>query len=466
MGIADQYQHPKPAAVDDRAAEELLGVQEQLVVPEAPRGSGDSVLAPPPPSTARHGRAGAPENPIVSYPSRVDPVESQPSTHEPMDTHVLQDGPDDDGKQMMSALILAGANVEQARTYTAAVGGRTDGPTFMEFFGRGATVREANRARRCLNIQGLHALDLRTYRPDGHAWDFNNIKHRKDARRLVRTLKPTWMIGYPPCTAFSSWNIGIKLKKMNPKDVASMLEEGTSHLALMVNIYREQLKLGRHLLHEHPASALSWKEDNILEHMSDPRVHKVTCDQCQFGLTTKGSKEGERLPAMKPTRFISSSIHMISQLDRRCDRSHTHQHLTGGRCAEAAFYPLPLIRAILKGIRATHVADKAKEEDRTSKAYLHAVGSSPTVASSAVKSEVPHCFVKRFKSGAKVQVDFEDANFKDRYIDEYTGDVLDQGLIKEAMVEELTYFCEKEVWMLEDLHDIKSISDDVFVQSR
>ena len=140
--------------------------------------------------------------------------------------------------------------------------------------------------------------------------------------------------------------------------------------------------------------------------------------------------------------------------------------MTGGRCAEAAFYPLPLIRAILKGIRATHVADKAKEEDRTSKAYLHAVSSSPTVAKSAVKSEVPQCFVKSFKSGVKVQVESEDANFKDRYIDEYTGNVLDQGLIKKAMVEELTYFCEKEVWMLEDLHTIKSIADDVFVQSR
>ena len=126
-------------------------------------------------------------------------------------------GPDDEGEQMVSALVMAGANVEQARTYTAAVRGRPDGPTFMEFFGRGAIVREANRARRCLNIQGLHALDLRTYRPDGHAWDFNDIKHRKDARRLVRTLKPTWVIGSPPCTAFSIWNIGINYKRDEPE---------------------------------------------------------------------------------------------------------------------------------------------------------------------------------------------------------------------------------------------------------
>ena len=92
FGIADQYHHPKPAAVDDRAAEELTGVQEQLVVQETPRGPGDSVLAPPSPSTARHGGAGASETPIVSYPSRVDPCQPQPSSHEPMDTDVRQDG--------------------------------------------------------------------------------------------------------------------------------------------------------------------------------------------------------------------------------------------------------------------------------------------------------------------------------------------------------------------------------------
>ena len=34
------------------------------------------------------------------------------------------------------------------------------------------------------------------------------------------------------------------------------------------------------------------------------------------------------------------------------------------------------------------------------------------------------------------------------------------------MVEELTYFCEKEVWMLEDLHTMKSIADHVFVRAR
>ena len=121
-------------------------------------------------------------------------------------------------------------------------------------------------------------------------------------------------------------------KKMDPKDVAQKLEEGRLHLEFMAGIYREQLRNGRHFLHEHPATAFSWREDAIAKLRSSTGVYEVVCDQCQFGLTTKGTVPGERLPAMKPTRFISSSKHMVGMLDRRCDRSRRHQ-------AEAAVYP-------------------------------------------------------------------------------------------------------------------------------
>ena len=56
---------------------------------------------------------------------------------------------------------------------------------------------------------------------------------------------------------------------------------------------------------------------------------------------------------MKPTKFMSNSPQMLQQLCKRCDHSHKHQHLVGGRCADAACYPLPLIRAILNGIEDT-----------------------------------------------------------------------------------------------------------------
>ena len=48
-------------------------------------------------------------------------------------------------------------------------------------------------------------------------------------------------------------------------------------------------------------------------------------------------------------------------MQKRCDRQHEHQALVGGRCAAAAVYPLGLIRAIIKGIRKTKNAMRAKE---------------------------------------------------------------------------------------------------------
>ena len=137
---------------------------------------------------------------------------------------------------------------------------------------------------------------------------------QEDARRMVPELTPTWIIGSPPCTAFSIWSMGINYKKMDPKDAAEKLEEGRLHLEFMAGIYREQLRHGRHFLHEHPASAFSWRDDAIAKLRSNPGVHEAVCGQCQFGLATKGTAPGERLPDTKPTRFISSSKHMVGML--------------------------------------------------------------------------------------------------------------------------------------------------------
>ena len=41
---------------------------------------------------------------------------------------------------------------------------------------------------------------------------------------------------------------------------------------------------------------------------------------------------------------------MAAQLNNICKRDHVHQPLEGGRCRDAAFYPAPLVRAILKGM--------------------------------------------------------------------------------------------------------------------
>ena len=54
---------------------------------------------------------------------------------------------------------------------------------------------------------------------------------------------------------------------------------------------------------------------------------------------------------------------MLARLDKRCDRSHAHEWLVGGKAHNAAFYPKALILAILRGIRDTADAEALREQE-------------------------------------------------------------------------------------------------------
>ena len=93
----------------------------------------------------------------------------------------------------------------------------------------------------------------------------------------------------------------------------------------------------------------------------NPLVHCVVADQCAYGLVTPND-EGNPTPALKPTRFMTSSAQMARSLSLRCTKDHVHQPLVSGRCAAAAYYPLGLVRAILQGMRDTTVAERQAQE--------------------------------------------------------------------------------------------------------
>ena len=145
---------------------------------------------------------------------------------------------------------------------------------------------------------------------------------------MIDQEEPTWIIGSPPCTAFSLWNAGMSYPKAVAKgkgeEVKAAIDRGRRHLNFVTSLYRKQLLAGRHFHHEHPMTALSWKDAGIMGLARNPVVHVVVADQCQYGLRST-SPDGGDLPALKPTRFMTSSPEMAARLSRRCDRSHRHQ---------------------------------------------------------------------------------------------------------------------------------------------
>ena len=157
---------------------------------------------------------------------------------------------------------------------------------------------------------------------------------------------------------------------------------------------------------------------------------------------------------------------MTAKLSRQCDKSHAHQQLVGGRAHDAAFYPLPLIRAICAGIQATRNADHQRLQclmDRTD--FIQSVtDSAGTIPRGDALTEAPASSVKR-SAGGVLPIGYHQENFCARYIDEYTCEVLDPQLVQAAIMEELNYFNEK-VWEAESKDSMFNVADHVHVRSR
>ena len=376
-------------------------------------------------------------------------------------------------EHMVDSFVLAGADRTDAIIHVKSLM-RTSSKqtklmtTFMEIFGGGAICKEANGPRRNLNLRGLSSMDLRTSKPNGEPWNFDLREDRKLAREMIDKEEPTWLIGSPPCTAFSLWTVAMNYPKAPDQEaVKEAIARGRRHLRFCTSLYRKQMKAGRHFVHEHPATALSWKDSHVMSLAKDPLVHVVVADQCQYGFTSP-SPEGEQLPALKPTRFMTSSQLMANRLSLRCKRDHVHQQLVGGRCKDAAFYPLGLIKALLMGMR-----DQADYEGSLghlrseSRKVINSVSDSAGMipsengidATSLLSSAVP------YTSGKNCIIAYKPENFKDRYVDEYTGEVLDPTQIKAAIIDELDYFNSK-VWQIEHVSDMYGKSDYVRTRSR
>ena len=153
---------------------------------------------------------------------------------------------------------------------------------------------------------------------------------------MIADLRPTWVIGSPPCTAFSSWQY-VNYANMSPEDVRRKKLEGLVHLKFVAQLYKDQIKADRYFLHEHPLSAMSWAEDCMREIAAMNGVGEALCDQCMYGCRTQGTPTSPPMAAKKATRFLSNSLEMLGRLNRRCDGGHEHKQLRGKELAEAAF---------------------------------------------------------------------------------------------------------------------------------
>ena len=184
------------------------------------------------------------------------------------------------------------------------------------------------------------AMDLTT------GWDFRQQEHRELAEKYVEELKPLLLIGSPMCTMFSRLQT---LSGWSDKKEERWVD-AKEHIKFVIKLYEKQMAGGRLFLHEHPASATSWKLDEVQKVMKIVGVKVVEADQCMYGLKTRGEKGQGEVAAKKTTKFMTNSSGLAEELTKKCDKGHAHQQLMDGRANVAARYPPGLCRAICRGI--------------------------------------------------------------------------------------------------------------------
>ena len=268
-------------------------------------------------------------------------------------------------------------------------------------------------------------MDLTTTDENGSPWDFDCVHMRNKATRTSLEDKPTLLIGSLMCTDFCAWT-HINHKKMAKEVVQERFRKARMHLELCTKLYALQLHHGRYFLHEHPLGATSWQEDCIKKLLGKNVVIRVSLDQCQYGLISRGA-QGEGL-VRKAIGFLINAPCIAMQFKRRCfnmsgERKHRHVVLEGGRTKAAQVYPDRLCHAICKGLM------DQLENDRRGKFVL-----AQLEGTEREQQDVNQQLAKEHP-----MVETDDGTSVQQAWDDVTGAELDANMVKSARQDEISY---------------------------
>ena len=120
---------------------------------------------------------------------------------------------------------------------------------------------------------------------------------------------------------------------------------------------------------------------------------------------------------------------------------------------------------MLQGMRDTTAAEsKDRHEQEELVQTLSAIGDHPTKLPEIHMPREPIKTSQIEKTGGGyMNISYD--NWKPRYVDEYTGEVLQDQLVRTAMIDELDYF-NQHVWKVDTLHHMKTVPDYILVRSR
>ncbi|CAK9071194.1 Copia protein [Durusdinium trenchii] len=209
------------------------------------------------------------------------------------------------------------------------------------------------------------AIDLEELKPDGsEKWDLDHEADFQLALDMIAYEQPYLVTSSPPCTTFSPLRRLSDFKR-DKKIVEEEKEIGKARLKKAMACCKLQLEQGGFFLHEHPKESTSWKEPEVQEMLERKDIHLVQSPMCKFGMKMSND-DGEQCYVRKETLWMTNSKCIAEELQGVCinklkgQEVHRHVHLIGRDRAKAAqVYPVPLVEAILRGLKKELVSTNA-----------------------------------------------------------------------------------------------------------
>ena len=95
-------------------------------------------------------------------------------------------------------------------------------------------------------------------------------------------------------------------------------EKAIKHVEFCCALYKFQIQQGRHVLHEHPWTARSWKPPCVADLMRHPAVNVAQGYMCQFRMMSHIDRPGGAMGLVKkPTGFMTSSKCLAEELNKK-----------------------------------------------------------------------------------------------------------------------------------------------------
>ena len=129
----------------------------------------------------------------------------------------------------------------------------------------------------------------------------------------IEARRPRVVISSPPCTMHSQLMF-MNMNRMDPADLRERMETAMSLLEFSFQVARMQEAAHRSFVHEHPASATSWRKPCTRTLLAKQSFQTVVFDQCRFGLQSPAG-----WPLKKPTRFLFCNLpSLAAKFNVRC----------------------------------------------------------------------------------------------------------------------------------------------------